>query len=225
MENYLDWVRSADAWNEEEVVETIRAILDHHLGEPPSQVQVGGRRLTPQQYLKEEVRLNLDEYVDFLSLMEQPYYRRVEFGVPDNWWKDDSYHHVPLDVVMSILKNAIRRGFTLSIAGDTSEPGYEGHVGVGVIPTFDIPSAYIDESSRQFRFSNGTTEDDHGIHLVGYLGKGGKDWYLVKDSGSSSRNNSHPGYYFHHEDFTKLKVLGFMVHRDAAREVLEQFSE
>ncbi|MGB5872893.1 MAG: C1 family peptidase [Bacteroidota bacterium] len=225
MENYLDWVRTADAWNEEEVLATIRAVLNHYLGEPPRRVRVGGRELTPQQYLKEEVRLNMDDYVDFLSLMEKPYYRKVEFGVPDNWWEDDSYHNVPLDVFMSIIRNAIRDGFTLSIGGDTSEPGYEGHAGIGVIPTFDIPSDYIDESSRQHRFSNGTTEDDHGIHLVGYLEKDGKDWYLVKDSGSSSRNNSHPGYYFHHEDFAKLKMLGFMVHKDAARKVLERFQQ
>jgi len=225
MENHLAWVRTADAWNEEQVLATIRAILNHHLGEPPERIRVGGRELTPQQYLEEEVRLNLDEYVDFLSLMEKPYYQQVEFEVPDNWWRDESYYNVPLDVFIGILKSAIRNGFTLSIGGDTSEPGYEGHAGIGVVPTFDIPSDYIDESSRQLRFSNGTTEDDHGIHLVGYLEKDGKDWYLVKDSGSSSRNNSHPGYYFHHEDFVKLKMLGFMVHRDAAREVLERFSQ
>jgi bleomycin hydrolase len=223
MKNYLHWVRSVDAWNEEEVLLTIRSILNHHLGEPPKRVLVEGRQLTPQQYLAEEVRLDLDDYVDFLSLMEKPYYRQVAFPVPDNWWKDESYYNVPLDVFMAILKDAVRNGFTLSIGGDTSEPGYEGHAGIGVVPTFDIPSGYIDEHSRQHRFSNGTTGDDHGIHLVGYLEKDGADWYLVKDSGSSSRNNSHPGYYFHHEDYVKLKMLSFMVHKDAAREVLNQF--
>jgi bleomycin hydrolase len=225
MKNYLNWVRSADAWNEEEVLRTIRSILNHHLGEPPEQVGVGGRQLTPQQYLAQEVRLNLDDYVDFLSLMEKPYYRQVDFPVPDNWWKDESYHNVPLDVFMAILKDAVRNGSTLNIGGDTSEPGYEDHAGVGVVPTFDIPSDHIDQYSRQHRFSNGSTGDDHGIHLVGFLEKNDADWYLVKDSGSSSRNNTHPGYYFHHEDYVKLKMLSFMVHKDAAREVLNRFPQ
>jgi bleomycin hydrolase len=62
-----------------------------------------------------------------------------------------------------------------------------------------------------------TTGDDHGIHLVGYKEMDGKDWYLIKDSGSGSRNNTHPGYYFYHEDYVKLKMLGFMVHKDAVK--------
>jgi len=56
-------------------------------------------------------------------------------------------------------------------------------------PDFDIPSPTSTNECRQFRFSNETTTDDHGLHLVGYLEKDGKDWYLVKDSGSGSRNN------------------------------------
>jgi bleomycin hydrolase len=49
--------------------------------------------------------------------------------------------------------------------------------------------------------------------------KDGKDWYLIKDSGSGSRNNSHPGYYFFQEDFVKLKMLGMMVPRSAVPEI------
>jgi bleomycin hydrolase len=111
----------------------------------------------------------------------------------------------------------------MSIGGDTSEPGLEGHAGIAVVPTFDIPSSYIDENSRQFRFSNGTTTDDHLIHLVGYAEKDGKDWYLIKDSGSGSRNNTHPGYYFYHEDYLKLKIMTLFLHKDAAREILAKF--
>jgi bleomycin hydrolase len=49
----------------------------------------------------------------------------------------------------------------------------------------------------------------------------GTDWYLIKDSGAGSRNNNHPGYYFYHEDYTKLKMLGFMVHRDMVEDLLK----
>ena len=156
--------------------------------------------------------------------MEKPYYQKVEYDVPDNWWHSKEYYNVPLDQFMSILKNAIRNGYTMALGGDTSEPGYEGHAGVAVVPSFDIPADAIDESSRQFRFSNHTTTDDHGIHLVGYTEKDGTDWYLIKDSGSGSRNNSHPGYYFYREDYVKLKMMGFTVHRDAATEILKKFA-
>jgi bleomycin hydrolase len=64
------------------------------------------------------------------------------------------------------------------------------------------------------------------LHLVGYLEKDGKDWYLVKDSGSGSRNNDPNarefGYYFFSDDYVKLKMMEFMVHKDAVQEILEK---
>ena len=84
-----------------------------------------------------------------------------------------------------------------------------------MVPTFDIPSEYIDEHARQLRFSNGATTDDHGIHLVGFMEKDGEDWFLIKDSGSGSRNGPNVGYYFYHEDYVKLKIMDYTVHKDA----------
>jgi bleomycin hydrolase len=223
MREYLQSVKSQNAWNEEQVTGTIRRILDHYLGAPPATVDAGGKTLTPPEYLEKVVRLNLDDYVEFMSLMEKPYYGRAEYPAPDNWWHSGDYYNVPLDEFMGIIRKAVRRGHTVCIGGDTSEPGIDGHAGVAVIPAFDIPADLIDENARQFRFTNGTTGDDHGIHIVGYAEKEGKDWYLIKDSGSGSRNNSHPGYYFYREDYVKLKMLSFTVHREIAEEVLAKF--
>jgi bleomycin hydrolase len=223
MRDYLRSVKSQNAWNEEQVTRTIREILDHYLGVPPSTVEVGGEKLTPLEYLEKVVRLNLDDYVEFMSLMEKPYYVLAEYPVPDNWWHSSDYYNVPLDEFMAIIRKAVRTGHTVCTGGDTSEPGLDGHAGVGVIPTFDIPAASIDENARQFRFTNGTTGDDHGIHIVGYAEKDGRDWYLIKDSGAGSRNNSHPGYYFYREDYVKLKMLGITVRREIARDILARF--
>ncbi|HEY3381229.1 MAG TPA: C1 family peptidase [Vicinamibacterales bacterium] len=220
---YLDGVKSAGAWNEEAVLATVRAILDSHLGVPPSTVEVDGRSLTPQQYLQQVVRINLDDYVELLSMTDKPYFQSVEYEVPDNWWHGKEYLNVPLDTFMTGLKQAIRQGYSIAIAADFSEPGYSiGAPGLAVVPTWDIPSAYIDANARHFRFANGTTTDDHGLHVVGWMQKNGKDWYLVKDSWSSAWNNDHPGYYFFHEDYVKLKVLGYLVHKDAVKGLLEK---
>ena len=223
MNEYLNSLKVNHAWNEEVVIATIKTILNHYLGEPPSTVVADGVKLSPNQYFEKVVRLNLDDYVDFLSLKEKPYYQQVEYEVPDNWWHSSEYFNVPLDEFMAILKRAIRRGYTLALGGDTSEPGYEGHAGVALIPTFDIPTAYIDEDARELRFSNSTSSDDHGIHLVGFKETGSGDWYLIKDSGAGSRNNAHPGYYFYREDYVKLKMLDFMVHKDVAEDILKRF--
>jgi bleomycin hydrolase len=220
MNNYLQSVKNTNAWNEDAAISTIKAILNRYLGEPPASFTVDGKKMTPKEYFVNVVKLNLDDYVSLISLMDKPYYHFGEYEVSDNWWHSTGYYYIPLDDYMKVVKNAIRKGFTICIGGDVSEAGYEGHAGIGVIPTFDIPAEYIDENARQFRFSNGSTGDDHGIHVVGYLEKDGKDWYLIKDSGSGSRNNSHPGYYFYREDYIKLKMVDLMVHKDAIKNIV-----
>jgi len=90
-----------------------------------------------------------------------------------------------------------------------------------MIPSFDIPSAAIDDSARQFRFGNNTTTDDHGVHLIGTKEAKGQTWFLIKDSGSSSFNKDPKGYYFLTEDYIKLKMMDFMVHKDAVKGFIE----
>ena len=222
LDAYLKSVKASNAWDADAVERVVKAILNNYIGTPPEKISINGKEMTPQEYREKVVRLNLDEYVEIVSFADRPYYQWTEYDVPDNWWHSKAFFNVPLNDFMSAIKNAIRIGQTMAIGGDVSEPGIYGHAGIAVIPTFDIPPQYIDESSRIFRYKNGTTGDDHGIHLVGYLEKDGKDWYLIKDSGSGSRNNSHPGYYFYHEDFVKLKMLGVMLPKSAMRDIVSK---
>ena len=225
MQTYLQSVKTTNAWNEEEVVSVIKSILNHYLGEMPTVVDVDGKKYSPKEYLSDYLKLNMDDYVDVLSYMQKPYWEQVEYEVPDNWWHNKDYYNVPLDEFMSILKNAIKNGYTLAIGGDVSEPGYDSWTKCAVVPTFDIPSEYIDENSRQFRFSNQTTTDDHGIHLVGYEELDGKTWFLIKDSGAGSRNTGDKGYYFYHQDYVKLKIMDFMVHKDMFKDYFSKFNK
>lgn len=224
IKKYLASVKDNAAWNEEIVIATVRSILDHAIGQPPASVEVDGQRLTPVEYLARIVKLSPDDYVDFLSFMQHPYYTMIEFEVPDNWWHSKEYHNVPLADFMTIIKRSLRKGYSVGIGGDFSEPGYaRGPAGLAVVAPFDIPADAITEEARMFRFNNGTTTDDHGLHIVGYVEKDGKDWFLVKDSWSSAYNSTHPGYYFFHEDYVKLKMLGCSVHRDAVPDILAKF--
>jgi bleomycin hydrolase len=222
---YLNSVKERNAWNEEEVLSTIKSILNYYIGMPPAKFSYEGKEYTPKEFLSKVVNLNLDDYVDVISLMQSPYYTKIVYDVPDNWWRDGSYYNVPLDEYMSLVKNAIRNGFTMAIGGDVSESGIDANYKVAMVPTFDVPSEYIDENARQFRFSNETTTDDHGIHLIGYKNQNGKDWFLIKDSGSGSFNVGDKGYYFYTEDYVKLKIVDFMVHKDAVGDLMKKFGE
>lgn len=225
---YLKSIKTANNWNEEIVVATVKSILNSYMGEPPTIITVDGKQITPLAYLNTVIKINPDDYISLMSLMENTYYTKAEYDVPDNWWNSADYYNVPLDVFMSIVKSAIKKGYTMAIGGDVSEPGYESEMQVGIVPTFDIPSAYIDENARQFRFSNESTTDDHGIHIVGYYEKDGVTWFLIKDSGAGSRNagkdSKNFGYYFYHEDYIKLKMMNIMLHKDMVQEVLKKFT-
>jgi bleomycin hydrolase len=219
MRTYLQSLKTSNTWNEEAAISTVKSIMLHYMGVPPTEVTVDGKKMSPKEYMEKVLHIKADDYVDILSIGNKPFHQYVEYEVEDNWWHSTDYYNVPLDEFMTALKKAVRNGYTVSIGGDVSEPGIDGHAGMAVIPTFDIPSDYINDDARLFRFTNGTTGDDHGIHLVGYKEMDGKDWYLIKDSGSGSRNNNHPGYYFYHEDYVKLKMLDFMVHKDAVKDL------
>lgn len=227
LSDFLASVRDNSQWNEEYVIQTVKSIMNNYLGVPPDEITVNGRKMTPLQYLTEVLRINPDDYVDILSYTQEPWYRQVEYKVPDNWWHSSAYYNVPLDDFISALKNAVRKGFTVSIGGDVSEPGLDRTTQCAVIPDFDIPSGYINDDARQFRFTNHTTTDDHGMHIVGYTEKDGRDWYMLKDSGAGSKNNDPAakewGYYFFSEDYVKLKMMDFMVHRDAVKDLLGKF--
>ena len=225
IQTYLQNVKTINAWNEDEVVAVTKSILNHYLGVPPTEVVVDGKKYTPKEYLTNYLSLNPDDYVDVLSYMQQPYWQQVEYEVPDNWWHNKDYYNVPLEDFMKVLKNAIKNGYTLAIGGDVSEAGYDSWTKCAVVPTFDIPSEYIDENSRQFRFSNQTTTDDHGIHLVGYKELDGKTWYLIKDSGAGAQNTGDKGYYFYNENYVKLKIMDFMVHKDMFKDYLSKFTK
>ncbi len=227
MNTYLKSVKETNAWNEEEVLATIKNIMNHYMGTPPESVTWKGKTYTPRQFLKEVLKINPDDYVEILSYEQEPFWQQVEYKVPDNWWHSKEYYNMPLEDFMKALHNAIRKGYTVSIGGDVSEAGFSRETNVALIPDFDIPSAYINDDARQFRFSNHTTTDDHGMHLVGYLQKDGSYWYLIKDSSSGSRNvgegDKKFGYYFFSEDYVKLKMMGFTVHKDAVKDLLKKF--
>lgn len=223
MNSYLASVKSMNAWNEKENIETIKAILNHYLGKPPEAFKYKGKEYNPKEFFKEVINLNMDNYVEFLSTIKYPYYTKIEFEVPDNWWHSKNYYNIPLKEFMELIKNSVRNGYSVALGGDVSESGYNAHTDAAMIPSYDIPSENIDEYAREFRFANKTTTDDHGIHVVGYTEKYGEDWYLIKDSGSGSRNGKAKGYYYYHKDYVKLKMLSFMVHKDMAKETLSKF--
>ena len=220
IEGYLNFINNTNYWDEAAVIEAVKPILNKYMGEPPVTFNYDGKTMTPTEFLKDVVKINLDDYVSCISTLSKPFHKTVEYEVWDNWRHDSTYYNLPLDEWYGAIKKAVNNGYTAVLGGDVSEPGYNGMENAAVVPDFDIPQDYINQDSREFRFNNETTGDDHGIHLIGYTHTGGHDWYLMKDSSRRRHQGKFPGYMFYRDDYIRLKMLTFMVHKDALKGVL-----
>lgn len=223
MMDYLNYCKENDYWEEEVILTTIKAIMNEYLDVPPTEVKWKGKIYTPLEFKNKVLKIDSDDYVEFQSTMAQPYYEQGIFDVPDNWWKDDSYYNVPMDVWYELVEKSIKNGYTVNIGGDVSEPGYVGEEDAAFIPDFIMPQDNINKYSREYGIYSGTTTDDHGIHIVGTTERDGYTWFLIKDSGRGARHGQYHGYYMWREDYVKMKMLSFMIHKDMAKDVLKKF--
>ncbi len=220
LESYLAYIKDNNLWDEEEDLKHVVLILNKYLGEPPKSFTYNGKTMTPLEFLQDETGLQLDDYYSLISTARFPFYTYAEYDVPDNWWHNKDYINLPLEEWYNLVRKTIKSGHTLVIAGDVSEPGHQGEKDVAFIPTCDIPEKYIDQDSREFRIYNKTTEDDHGVHIVGYTQYKGKDWFLIKDSSRSARKGKFEGYLFFRGDYIKLKMLACVLHKDLLKDIL-----
>ena len=223
MRSYLQGIKERAAWNTDAVAGTIRDIMDHYIGTPPASVIYKGRKLSPQEYLHDVAGIVPGEYVTFMSLKSEPYWTAAEYKVGDNWWHSKDYYNVPLADYMALIKSSLKKGYSIAIGGDVSESGIDSKRGIMMIPSYDIPSSFIDENARLLRFLNGATTDDHAMHIVGYAERGNGTWFLVKDSGAGGHANpDHNGYWYMHEDYVRLKMMNATVNKAAVKEVLQK---
>jgi len=222
LRDYLHMCRDEGWWDEESVTAHVRLILDRYLGPPPEEFEYEGRKMSPTDFFRDVIRLDTSEYVQIMSTLSVPFHTMAEFDVPDNWRPTATYYNLPLDDFCRYIGKAARSGYTVCIGGDVSEPGYYGEEDAAVVPTFDIPFEYIDQDSRELRIYNGTTEDDHGVHLLAVTEAGDRDWFLIKDSARASRRGEHEGYIFYREDYVRLKMLTCMVHSDVLEEIIDR---
>lgn len=225
MKNYLDDCQRRNFWDEEKIISEIKKILNKYMGEPPATIRVDGQIITPKEYVDNILRLPLDDYVAIMSFKYLPFYTKGEFKVPDNWWHSQDYYNLPLDEFYQAILESIKKGYSLAISVDFSEPGNSGEFNVAVVPTFDLPYDYIDQDSREFRFANSSTTDDHVLHLVGYMETPKNTWFLMKDSWWTAYIGPIKGYFFYRDDYIKLKALAFLVHREAVTPWLIKFQE
>jgi bleomycin hydrolase len=225
IEGLKETIKQNDHWDESPALEKLVTILDNYLGKPPANFLYKGESFTPKSFALRYVNLHWQDYLLVTSFSYAPFWTFTSLNVPDNWRQTNRYYNVPLDVFYSGLILALTHGYSVAFDADIGEPGRQGATDVCFIPAYDIPAEFIDQAARDYRFARKITTDDHLMHMVGYAGYQGQDWFLVKDSWRDAWEGTFKGYFLFHEDYVRLKVLAYMVHKDALPEVRDKITD
>ncbi|HEX9979901.1 MAG TPA: C1 family peptidase [Flavobacterium sp.] len=209
-------------------VKDISSYMDEQLGKLPENFTYNGKTYTPKTFSKEVVGIDPDDYVEFSSYKDNPYYEKMVLPVPDNWSYDMVYN-VPMAELTDIIDNALAKGYTIAWSSDVSEPYFSWKNGVAFVPDMDLnsisdeqrktifngpmPEKQVTEDLRLEQLYTLTTTDDHAMQIVGLAkDQNGKEYYKVKNSWGAT--NDYKGYLYVTKAFVQLKSTGILLHKD-----------
>lgn len=211
-----------------------QAVLDAYLGPCPEKFAVDGKEYTPAEY-RDAMKIVPEDYVTLSSFTHHPFYSWFPLEVCDNWRWDEVYN-VPIDEFMSVLDDAIMKGYTVAWGADVSHAGFTRN-GLGILVDVKASSAGSDQEhwvgkeegkpapvsivesvptqeSRQVEFENKTITDDHGMQIFGIAkDQDGKKYYMVKNSWGET--GKYKGIWYVTEAFVKNQSMDYMIHKSA----------
>lgn len=229
-------------------------ILDTYLGELPEKFTYEGKEYTPQSF-RDMTGFKVDDYLEFTSYTDHPFYTEYALEISDNWLWEKSWN-VPMDEMMAIIDNALQSGYTVNWGADVSDKGFSWKNGVAIIPdeeksdlsgsekerwealtpverqkamfSFEGPvkEATVTQEMRQQHYDNYMVTDDHGMLIVGTaVDQAGNKYYKIKNSWGVD-GHIYDGYFYASEAYVQLQTIGIAVHKDAVpKNILKKLGE
>jgi bleomycin hydrolase len=208
-------------------VKDINDYMDQKLGKLPENFVYNGKTYTPKTFAKEVVGINPNDYMEFSSYKDSPYYQKIVLPVSDNWSYDMLYN-VPMTELTDIIDGALAKGYSIAWGTDVSEPYFSWKNGVAQVPNMDlnnitdeqrktlfngpIQEKVITEDLRLEGLYSLTTTDDHAMQIVGKAtDQNGKEYYKIKNSWGAT--NDYKGYMYVTKAFVQLKSTGILVNK------------
>ena len=216
----------------------LRSIYDTYLGECPKEFNYNGKTYTPRTFA---LKLNMNDYISLTSYTHHPFYTQFNVEVQDNWRNALSYN-LPIEELMEVMDNAVRKGYTFAWGSDVSEQGFTRD-GIAVFPDASkgaeltgsdmahwlglsaadkrkeltskpLPEVTVTQEMRQTAFDNWETTDDHGMLIYGLAkDQNGKEYFMVKNSWGEA--GKYKGIWYASKAFVAYKTMNILVHKDA----------
>ena len=220
----------------------LKVMLDAYLGEVPEDFEYDGVKYTPKSFAN-RYKLDINEYVQFSSYLDQEMYKPFLILIPDNWTSTMTYN-MGFDEMMAELDNALNNGYTVGWAQDVSDKGFSRKAGVAIVPEDDVdkiresnpkafkkmtdeevlekqysfeyimPEKEITAEIHQEAYDDWSTGDDHSMLIVGIAhDQNGTKYYKVKNSWGET--GPYNGYWYCSEQFVRLHTIFFTVNKAA----------
>ncbi len=200
-------------------------VLDRYLGPLNiSTFEYRGKTYSSLDFMK-ALDIQPNDYVEITSFSHHPFYSKVYLEIPDNY-DNEQYYNVPIDDLIEIMDNAIKKGYTIAWDADVSE-SYFAHANkialftpgenIKAVKDGNFPQRYkeesVDQEKRQQMFDNFTTTDDHLMHITGIAkDQNGVKYYKVKNSWGISNGD---GYLYVSENYMRAKTIAILVHKNS----------
>lgn len=220
---YLDKVLASRPISSDWLV-GFEAILDDHLGQVPKKFLFNEREYDPISFAREVLRFDASDYLFITSFTHHPYYKRFALEVPDNYGSE-RYWNVPLEDLLTLSKSAVQNGYTVMWDADVSNENFRQAAGYALMPVDknsfspDAKEESFDALTRQKRFEELTTQDDHLMHIVGVeKTPAGKNFFIVKNSWGNV--GPFKGYIKVSEPYYAVNTISLVIHKAAVSQAL-----
>ncbi len=219
--DYLDFTIDSDIRNQELIINKVKSILDFYLGEPPAYFAYKGEIYNPGRFLNNFLNIRTGDYFSFISNMVYDYNGKGKIAPSDRLY----HYNLSLGDFADIFHNAATSGFPILICPDKKYQAYDYKSGIAKVLPSDMPTGDIDRYTRHFRLLKDDIINNKTYtyaNVIGYNDEKGKMSYLVADQDKRAFQNLPAGYLIYDENYIKLKVLYFVVHVDAVRDILDK---
>lgn len=196
--------------------------LDQNMGEVPNNFKFDGETYTPVLFAG-ELAIHPEDYVTLTSFTHHPNYSKFILEIPDNF-SNGTYYNLPLDEYVTVLNEALNKGFTVALDVDVSEKTFSGESGMAIWPSEGepkdyfkvlLPEKWVNADERQKAFEDYSTNDDHLMHITGMLkDQIGNQYYDVKNSWGT-KNLGNGGHIYMSVPYFRMKSIAYTIHKDA----------
>ena len=210
------WVRTEKGWKE-----AIQSVIDRYIGKCPETFTYDGNTYTPKTFAA-TLGIDWNNYISLTSFSHHPFYENFVLESPHKWRPRPSFN-LPIDRLMTILDDAIMKGYCVAWGGDVSgdlemhgdeyqTKDYFNHNGVAQLPS----GTTVTQEFRQAQWDNWQFTYDHVMLIYGIAkGSDGQKYYMVKNSWGTQYGRN--GIWYMSEDYIKLYTAYLFLCKDAVK--------